>query len=49
MVYQVKKINLEKVEAEEEEDNILDLKESKKGFGRVIERAILILVAEKLE
>ncbi len=40
---------MEEVEEEEEENNILGLKERKKGFGRAIERAILALVAEKLE
>jgi hypothetical protein len=33
----------------EEKEDILGLKESKKGFGRVIEKAMLVLVAEKLE
>ncbi len=42
-------MDLEEVEAEKEEDNILGLKESKKGFRRAIERVVLVLVAEKLE
>ena len=42
-------MDLEEVEAEEEEEDILGLKERKKGFGRVIEKAVLVLVAEKLE
>ena len=40
---------MDKIEAEEDEEDILDLEESKKGFGRVIERVVLVLVAEKLE
>ncbi len=42
-------MDLEEVEVEKEEDNILGLKESKKGFRRAIERVVLVLVAEKLE
>ncbi len=49
VVYQVKKVDLEEVKAEKEEDNILGLKESKKGFRRAIERVVLVLVAKKLE
>jgi hypothetical protein len=49
VAYQVKKVDLEEVEEEEEEDDILGLKECKKGFGRAIEKAVLVLVAEKLE
>jgi hypothetical protein len=49
VAYQVKKVDLEEVETEEEEEDILGLKERKKGFGRAIERAVLVLVVEKLE
>lgn len=48
MVYQVKKVDLEEVGGEEEED-ILGLTDRKKGFRRAIERVVLTLVAEKLE
>jgi hypothetical protein len=37
---------LEKIKKEED---ILGLKKSKKGFGKTIERVVLVLVAEKLE
>src|SRR6187402_3553284 len=49
VAYQVKKVDLGEVEREEGEEDILGSKERKKGFGSVIERAVLALVAEKLE
>jgi len=40
---------LDKIEVEENKKDILDLEKNKKGFGRIIERAVLVLVTEKLE
>jgi hypothetical protein len=42
-------VDLNKVKVKENEEDVLDLKESKKGFKRVIKRAVLILIIKKLK
>jgi hypothetical protein len=42
-------VDLEEVKEKEEKDNILGLKEYKKGFKRAIKRAMLALIAKKLK
>jgi hypothetical protein len=42
-------VNLNEVKVKENKENVLDLKESKKGFKRIIKRAVLILIIEKLK
>jgi hypothetical protein len=42
-------VDLKEVEKEEEEEDILGLKERKKGFKRAIKRVVLALVIEKLK
>jgi hypothetical protein len=40
---------LEKVKKDKNKDDILGLKENKKGFKRTIKKVVLILVTKKLE
>jgi hypothetical protein len=42
-------VDLKEVKKEEKEEDILRLKERKKGFKRAIERVMLILIAKKLK
>jgi hypothetical protein len=42
-------VDLNKVKVKEDKEDVLNLKESKKGFKRVIKRIILILITEKLK
>jgi hypothetical protein len=42
-------VDLKEVKEKEKEDNILSLKEYKKGFKRAIKRVVLALVAKKLK
>jgi hypothetical protein len=42
-------VDLKEVKKEEKEEDILRLKECKKGFKRAIERVMLILIAKKLK
>lgn len=42
-------MDLEEVKAKEKEKEILSLKERKKGFSKVIEKVVLVLVTEKLK
>jgi hypothetical protein len=42
-------VDLKEVEKEEKEENILKLKECKKGFKRAIKRVVLILITKKLK
>jgi hypothetical protein len=49
VAYRVRKVDLEEMDEEEEEGEILGLRNARRGFGRAIEKAVLALVAEKLE
>jgi hypothetical protein len=42
-------VDLKEVEKEEKEEDILRLKERKKGFKRAIKKVMLVLVVEKLK
>jgi hypothetical protein len=42
-------VDLKEVEKEEKEEDILRLKERKKGFKRAIKKVMLVLVAKKLK
>ena len=52
VVYQVQKVDVEEIgeeEEEEEEEDVLGLKKGRRGFERVVEKAVLALVVSKLE